>query len=154
MRPGPFGADPDGLASLVLRGEKTGTSSAYDLYQLEGEPLPQPGKYDVLLNGREEAVCILRTTKVYVTPFDAVTAGHARKEGEGDKSLGYWRQVHEAFFTQCLQEAGLAFTPRPGWSARNLRWRSGPNGGPASNGSCPGRIYNRPYRRTRCRFPS
>ena len=106
-----FGADPDRLAALVLRGEKTGTSSAYDLYQLEGEPLPQPGKYDVLLNGREEAVCILRTTKVYVTPFDAVTAGHARKEGEGDKSLAYWRQVHETFFTQCLQEAGLAFTP-------------------------------------------
>lgn len=106
-----FGADPDGLAELVLRGEKTGTSSAYDLYQLEGEPLPQPGKYDVLLNGREEAVCILRTNKVYVTPFNAVTADHARKEGEGDKSLGYWRQVHEAFFTQCLREAGLAFTP-------------------------------------------
>lgn len=106
-----FGGDPDGLARLVLRGEKTGTSSAYDLYALEGEPLPQPGKYDVLLNARDEAVCILRTTKVYVTPFHAVTADHARKEGEGDKSLAYWRQVHEAFFTDCLREAGLRFSP-------------------------------------------
>lgn len=106
-----FGGDPDALARLVLAGEKTATSSAYDLYALEGEPLPQAGKYDVLLNSRDEAICILRTTKVYVTPFHAVTAEHARKEGEGDKSLGYWRQVHEAFFTECLQEAGLLFSP-------------------------------------------
>lgn len=106
-----FGGDPDGLARLVLAGEKTATSSAYDLYPLEGEPLPQAGRYDVLLNAREEAVCVLRTTRVYVTAFDAVTPDHARREGEGDKSLAYWRQVHEAFFTQCLQEAGLSFTP-------------------------------------------
>ena len=106
-----FGADPDGLAALVLRGEKTATSSAYDLYQLEGEPLPQAGLYDVLLNAREEAVCVLRTTRVYVTAFDAVTPDHARREGEGDKSLAYWRQVHEAFFSDCLREAGLPFGP-------------------------------------------
>lgn len=106
-----FGGDPDGLARLVLAGEKTATSSAYDLYGLEGEPLPQAGKYDVLLNSREEAVCILQTTRVYVTAFDAVTPDHARREGEGDKSLAYWRQVHEAFFSDCLREAGLAFTP-------------------------------------------
>ena len=106
-----FGGDPDGLARLVLAGEKTATSSAYDLYPLEGEPLPQVGKYDVLLNSREEAVCILQTTRVYVTAFDAVTPDHARREGEGDKSLAYWRQVHEAFFSDCLREAGLPFGP-------------------------------------------
>lgn len=106
-----FGGDPDGLARLVLAGEKTATSSAYDLYPLEGEPLPQAGKYDVLLNSREEAVCILQTTRVYVTAFDAVTPDHARREGEGDKSLAYWRQVHEAFFSDCLREAGLPFGP-------------------------------------------
>ena len=106
-----FGGDPDGLARLVLAGEKTATSSAYDLYSLEGEPLPQAGKYDVLLNSREKAVCILHTTRVYVTAFDAVTPDHARREGEGDKSLAYWRQVHEAFFSDCLRGAGLAFTP-------------------------------------------
>ena len=36
---------------------------------------------------------------------------NAYKEGEGDKSLAYWRQVHEEFFTACLGEAGLTFTP-------------------------------------------
>lgn len=106
-----FGGDPDELARLVLAGEKTATSSAYDLYSLEGEPLPQAGRYDVLLNAQGEAVCVLRTTRVYVTAFDAVTPDHARREGEGDKSLAYWRQVHEAFFSDCLREAGLPFGP-------------------------------------------
>lgn len=35
----------------------------------------------------------------------------ASKEGEGDKSLAYWRQVHEKIFTQWLAEAGLEFSP-------------------------------------------
>ena len=39
------------------------------------------------------------------------SADHAYKEGEGDKSLAYWRQVHEDFFKDCFGEAGLAFTP-------------------------------------------
>ena len=34
-----FGVAPDLLADLVLRGEKTATASAYDLYALEDEPL-------------------------------------------------------------------------------------------------------------------
>lgn len=104
-----FGADPDALADLVLRRIKTATASAYPLYALEGEALPQAGEYSVILNAREEAVCVICTTRVYVTPYRAVTADHAYKEGEGDRSLAYWRRVHETFFTACLAEAGLTF---------------------------------------------
>ena len=71
-----FGVEADLLADLVLKGEKTATASAYDLYAVEDEPLP-----------------------------------HAYKEGEGDKSLAYWRQVHEEVFTEWMSEAGLTFTP-------------------------------------------
>ena len=111
MRPGPLGLIPTGWLRWCSGGRRPAPLRPMTSISWKESRCPSLGKYDVLLNGREEAVCILRTTKVYVTPFDAVTAGHARKEGEGDKSLGYWRQVHEAFFTQCLQEAGLAFTP-------------------------------------------
>lgn len=38
-----FGVEADTLAGLVLKGEKTATASAYDLYALEDEPLPQKG---------------------------------------------------------------------------------------------------------------
>lgn len=97
-----FGDDADGLAELVRMGIKTATSSAYDVYEDESEPIPQVGEYSVILDSRSEAVCIIRTTKVYVTAFDQVTAEHAYKEGEGDRSLAHWREVHQAFFTQEL----------------------------------------------------
>ena len=106
-----FGVEADLLADLVLRGEKTATASAYDLYTLEDEPLPQEGTFDVILDSQDQAVCIVEITKVSVQPFHQVSAEHAFKEGEGDKSLAYWRQVHEAFFTEWLEEAGLTFTP-------------------------------------------
>lgn len=104
-----FGDASDTLAELVLQGIKTATASAYPLYELEGEPLPEAGEYSVILNSEDEAVCVIRTTKVYVEAFHAVSAEHAYKEGEGDRSLAYWRQVHEEFFIKCMTEAGLAF---------------------------------------------
>ena len=104
-----FGDAPDELAQLVLDGIKIGTASAYPWYPLEGEELPKSGEYSVILDSNENAVCIIRTTKVYVTPFEKVGAGHAYKEGEGDRSLVYWRKAHEDFFTAELAEAGLKF---------------------------------------------
>lgn len=106
-----FGVEADLLADLVLKGEKTATASAYDLYAVDNDPLPQEGSFDVVLDSQDQAVCIIEITKVSVQPFKQVSADHAYKEGEGDKSLAYWRQVHEEFFTEWLEEADLAFTP-------------------------------------------
>ena len=105
-----FGDDPDTLAELVRTGVKTATASAYPFYELEGEELPKAGEYSVILNTKDEAVCIIRTTKVYVTSYREVTAEQAWKEGEGDRSLDYWRRVHEAFFRKELEAVGLIFT--------------------------------------------
>ena len=44
--------EPDLLADLVFKGEKTATASAYDLYAVEDEPLPQEGTFDVVLDSR------------------------------------------------------------------------------------------------------
>lgn len=104
-----FGDDPDTLAELVLQGIKTATASAYPFYELEGEPLPQAGEYSVILNARKEAVCVIRTEKVMICPFSQVGEEQAWKEGEGDRSLEYWRSVHRKFFTEELQAVGLAF---------------------------------------------
>ena len=67
-----FGDAPDQLADLVLKGIKTATASAYDLYFMEGEeePLPQPGDYSVILDSKDEAICIIQTTKTTVVPFN------------------------------------------------------------------------------------
>lgn len=106
-----FGTDADTLAVLTAAGVKTATSSAYPLYALEGESLPRAGEYSVILDAREEAVCIIRTERVTLVSFSQVPQEHAYREGEGDRTLEYWRKVHGPFFRDCLAAAGLAFTP-------------------------------------------
>ncbi|MFU2206956.1 ASCH domain-containing protein [Streptococcus pluranimalium] len=104
-----FGAKPDLLAQLVLDGTKTATASAFDLYEVGDEPLPKVGSYDIVLDSQDDAVCIIEITKVSVLPFKDVSADHAYKEGEGDRSLAYWRQVHKALFFEWLAESHLVF---------------------------------------------
>nr|WP_289038033.1 ASCH domain-containing protein [uncultured Allobacillus sp.] len=88
----------DELAELVLEGKKTATSSNYTLYELEKEELPYVGLINIILDGDGNAVAIVETTSVEIVPFDEVTAEHAYLEGEGDRTLRYWRDVHEDFF--------------------------------------------------------
>jgi len=106
-----YGDQPDLLAELTRAGTKTATASAGIWYESGEEPMPRAGEYSVILNSRGEAVCVTRTTRVYTVPFDQVSAEQAWREGEGDRSLAYWRQVHEAFFQAELAQAGLTFTP-------------------------------------------
>ncbi|GAB2026994.1 ASCH domain-containing protein [Lactovum odontotermitis] len=92
-------SEADKLAELVQTGKKTATASAYADYVNENAPLPVvDGKYDIVLNGQGEPVCAITTTKVYLMKFSEVTVDHARKEGEGDLSLDYWRKVHEDIY--------------------------------------------------------
>ncbi len=104
-----YGDDADGLAQLTLNGTKTATASAYPLYELDGEALPKAGEYSVILDSHGKAVCITRTTKVFVVPYEEVNERQAWKEGEGDRSLKYWRTVHEKFFRESLAKFGLTF---------------------------------------------
>ena len=73
--------------------------------------MPKENELSIILDSKENAICIIETTKVEVIPFKEVSEDHAYKEGEGDKSLAYWRQVHEDCFAEWLREAGLTFTP-------------------------------------------
>lgn len=108
------GKAADKLAELTAKGIKTATSSAYPLYEAEGEPLPKSGAYSVVMKTDGTAVCVVYTTKVYVVPYREVSGEHAWREGEGDRSLAYWRMAHEAFFTEALEKAGLVFSEEMG----------------------------------------
>ena len=92
-----------------MEGVKSATASTYDLYGIEDEPLSTVGEYSVVLDLFEQAVCIIRTTRVYVASYADVTAAHTFLEGEGDRSLAYWRSVHAPFFTCELASVGLSF---------------------------------------------
>lgn len=106
-----FGVDPTALAELVLAGTKTATTSAYDLYE-SNEPLPQVGAYDVILDADNRPVCLTKTDHVTIVPYLEVGADHAFNEGEGDRTLAYWRRVHTAYFEQEYRDNHQKFDPR------------------------------------------
>lgn len=98
-----FGATPghaDELLDLVLAGIKTGTSSSLWDCEHEGEPIPQPGQWNILLDGAGTPRAVVQTTHIDVVPFSQVSAEHAYAEGEDDRSLESWREVHERFWRQ------------------------------------------------------
>lgn len=102
-----FGGDKetaDELAELVLSGTKRATASLYDSYAYEDEPIPKAGDYSVITNWEGEAKCIIQTTAINICPFKNVSEAFARREGEGDKSLAYWREVHRHFFSLECQD--------------------------------------------------
>jgi uncharacterized protein YhfF len=98
-----FGATPehaDELLGLVLDGTKTATASSFDDYAAEGEDPPTPGTLSIVLDGAGHPRALIVTTDVRTVPFDQVDAHHAWEEGEGDRTLDYWRTVHEHFFAE------------------------------------------------------
>jgi len=108
----PFGDNPalaDELVELVLAGTKTATCSALWDWEAEGNPLPEPGLLWVVLDGRGEPRCIVETVEVTRRRYDEVDADFAAAEGEGDRSLAYWREAHRRFFTRTLPAIGKEF---------------------------------------------
>ncbi|MCR5755191.1 MAG: GNAT family N-acetyltransferase [Acetatifactor sp.] len=103
--------EADRLAELVVEGRKFGTASSYDEYVMEDalDEIPKVGDYSVILNSNDEAVCVIRDYDVYVRAFGEVPPFHAYAEGEGDRSLAYWRDVHADFFKECLEETDMPF---------------------------------------------
>jgi uncharacterized protein YhfF len=99
----------DELAELVLRGLKTATASAHVIYEIEKTPVPAVGALSLILRSDGEAVCIIRTTDIHICRFDEVSADHAFREGEDDRSLESWRREHRKFFSRELAEHGLEF---------------------------------------------
>ena len=98
-----FGDTPtlkDELLALVLAGKKTATCTALRDVKDAQEPMPEVGRRDVVLDGAGKPAAVIETTEVTVRRFDEVDEAFARDEGEGDLSLEYWRDGHEAYFAR------------------------------------------------------
>ena len=76
----------DEWVQLVKAEKKTATSSVFCFYEMEGAALPQGGKLSILCNSKNEAECIMLTTKVYKTSANLFSEEQAYKEGEGNQS--------------------------------------------------------------------
>ena len=99
----------DRLADLVVRGIKTATASAHQIFSLENCAVPKKGDLSIVLRSDGEAACIIETADVKVVKFLDVTPEHAFAEGEGDRTLEYWRRVHREFFSEELAGHGVQF---------------------------------------------
>lgn len=109
----PFGDNPalaDELGNLVLSGRKSATCSAVWSYEAEGEPFPKGGTLWMVLDGRNEPMCIVETIEVTVRAFKEVDEDFARAEGEDDLTLESWREGHKRFFTRTLAPIGRNFS--------------------------------------------
>jgi len=107
-----FGNNPqmaDELGVLVQHGTKTATCSLLWEHETDGLPLPQAGELSIILDGLGVPLCIIATVQVEIKPFGTVDGSFAAAEGEGDRSLEYWRAVHRRYFSPYCTSIGRSF---------------------------------------------
>lgn len=88
------------LALLVRHGPKRATAGLASDYEDENETLPAVDDLSVILDGEGSPVCVIRTTEVEIRRFGDVDEAFAWDEGEGDRTLDWWRRAHLWFFEQ------------------------------------------------------
>ena len=99
-----FGDNPElaqELAWLVVAGLKRATCWSVS----EGQQT-HIGKRMVMLDGAGTPTAIIETVELTRRRFDEVDATFAHDEGEGDRTLAYWRQAHRSYF-----QRGKSFAP-------------------------------------------
>jgi uncharacterized protein YhfF len=91
-----FGDSPelaDELGALVLEGRKTATCWPVS----QGE-LTTLGKRMVMLDGSGRPRAVLETVELTQRCFSEVDAAFAHDEGEGERTLEWWRNAHRNYF--------------------------------------------------------
>jgi uncharacterized protein YhfF len=94
-----FGDNPslaDQLLALVLEGKKRATCWAVS----EGLKGAAVGKSMVALDSKGRPRVVLTTRELVQRRFNDVDDDFAYDEGEGDRSLAYWREAHKRYFTR------------------------------------------------------
>src|SRR5215204_5384321 len=79
----------DELAAVVLEGKKIATCWA----AVQGL-LTEVGKRMVLLDGAGRPRAVIETVELTQRRFPDVDEAFAYDEGEGDRTLAYWREAH------------------------------------------------------------
>ena len=94
-----FGDSPElanELVELVLAGAKRATCWA----ESQGLLSAEVGKLMVALDGYDVPRAVLRTLELTKRRFYEIDEEFAFDEGEGDRSLRFWRDAHKRYFTR------------------------------------------------------
>ena len=106
-----FGDDPamaDELLQLVLIGRKRATCALARHY---GDRPARPGDLSLILDGKGEPACVIRTVSAEIKPVSEADAQFAWDEGEGDRSFDWWLKEHEAFWRREAEREGFEYSP-------------------------------------------
>jgi uncharacterized protein YhfF/N-acetylglutamate synthase-like GNAT family acetyltransferase len=99
--PGPL---REKLTSLAIAGGKVVTTDLLVNYELEGEPVEQPGDISILLDSDEQPLAMIEDVRSTVIRLADVTDQDAIDEGEGYADAAAFRVSHEDFWNRDLDE--------------------------------------------------
>jgi len=103
---GDSGELADELGALIVSGVKTATCSSVCEWEHTGGAIPREGLMTIVIDGSGAPMCIIETLAVEIMAYQDVTAEIAYAEGEGDRTLEYWRRVHWEYFSRVLPKLG------------------------------------------------
>lgn len=99
--------DADACAALVVAGIKQATASSLAELSRAGDALPKVGDVAIVTDWAGQACALIRTRAVQIRRFGDVDARFAQDEGEGDRTLGWWRDAHRAYYARVLEGSGI-----------------------------------------------
>lgn len=91
----------------ILDGEVSGESFSTDLFDANGEPLPEVGQYNVICDERNQAYCIVKTVQVLETTFDSVNPHMANIEG--CDSVEKWKKYNKIKYERICEKLDIEF---------------------------------------------
>ena len=92
---------------MVVKSIKQATSASLWWYDTNNEPLPKLGDLYIITDWEGIAKAIIEVTQIDHVPFNKVSAEYAQIEGEGDKSLGYWKKTHWNYYESEMKPYNL-----------------------------------------------
>lgn len=95
---------------LVLQNVKQATATSLWWYEKHKEALPKVGDKHIITDWDGNPKAVIEITKVEQVPYNQITPEFAAIEGEGDKSLAYWKRVHQAYYTREMEPYGERFS--------------------------------------------
>jgi GNAT superfamily N-acetyltransferase len=78
--------------------------------EANNEPLPEAGDYWIVIDGAGQPAAAIQSREVRIAPFRTVDAAFAWDEGEGDRSLAFWRGAHIDYFRKSCARQGIAWS--------------------------------------------
>jgi uncharacterized protein YhfF len=94
------------LGDLVARGVKRASAGLVWEWEVDGDPLPQAGDVEVIIDWSGTPLAVVEVTDVRILPYGQVDDAFARDEGEGDGTLAGWRDAHWRYFGRACRRLG------------------------------------------------